>query len=268
MHLIDIGLNFTNAQFRNDVDQVWQTAQDVGVTQAIVTGTDVEESKAAYLQACAHAGLFSTAGVHPHDAKDVSENYINDLAALLSKDEVVAVGECGLDFNRNYSPPEQQERVFLEQLQLAKQTGLPLFLHERDAAERFLPCINEVFGDSEVQGVVHCFTGSSESLHAYLERGFYIGVTGWVCDERRGVLLQEQVKDIPEDRLLIETDSPFLLPRDLKPKPKSRRNEPKYLPHILARIAELRGQNPERLAESTRVNTMKLFALDRCASSQ
>lgn len=262
MQLIDIGLNFTNAQFRSDMDDVWTTAQAVGVTEAIITGTNVEESIQAYEITQRLNGLFSTAGVHPHDAKEVDADYLEQLSMLLEKPHVVAVGECGLDFNRNYSPPDQQERVFIEQLQLAKKTSLPLFLHERDAAERFLPCVNDVFAEADVSGVVHCFTGDTQALKSYLDRGFYIGITGWICDERRGQSLQEQVQYIPDDRLLIETDSPFLLPRDLTPKPKSRRNEPKYLPHILQTIAGLRQQPVATLAECTRLNTLKLFALD------
>lgn len=268
MQLIDIGLNFTNAQFRTDVAQVWLEAQQAGVTQAIVTGTSVAESEAAWQLTQALSGLFSTAGIHPHDAKDVPEDFIERLTALLAKESVVAVGECGLDFNRNYSPQDAQESVFLAQLSLAQQTQLPLFLHERDAAERFLPCINDVFSTTAVKGVVHCFTGDTQALKSYLDRGFYIGVTGWICDERRGELLQQQVSYIPQDRLLIETDSPFLLPRDLSPKPKSRRNEPKYLVHILQRIAELRQQSAQELADCIWANTVKLFALDTSTKSQ
>lgn len=263
MALIDIGLNLTNSQFKNDVEQVWQEAQANGVSDAILTGTNVRGSQQAYAFTAQMSGLFSTAGVHPHDAKDVDDQYLDDLEKLLQEDRVVAVGECGLDFNRDFSPRNVQETVFLEQLSLAQKFELPLFLHERDASERFLPCINDVFGVKPVAGVVHCFTGDTESLTRYLDRGFYIGITGWICDERRGQRLQEQIKLIPQDRLLIETDSPFLLPRDLKPKPKSRRNEPKYLPHILQRIAELTQRDVDVLAECTRANTLKLFALDR-----
>lgn len=268
MALIDIGLNLTNSQFKNDVEQVWQEAQANGVSEAILTGTNVRGSQQSYALTTQMSGLFSTAGVHPHDAKDVDDQYLDDLEKLLREDRVVAVGECGLDFNRDFSPRNVQEAVFLAQLSLAEKVGLPLFLHERDASERFLPCINDVFGMNPVAGVVHCFTGDTESLTRYLDRGFYIGITGWICDERRGERLREQIKFIPQDRLLIETDSPFLLPRDLKPKPKSRRNEPKYLPHILQRIAELTQRDVDVLAECTRANTLKLFALDRLVESQ
>jgi TatD DNase family protein len=170
------------------------------------------------------------------------------------------VGETGLDFNRDFSPRPTQVTVFETQLQLAAKTGKPLFLHERDAFDTQYDILKNQ-RNTISNAVVHCFTGKESELRAYLDLGLYIGITGWICDERRGQELQRIVRYIPDDRLLIETDGPYLLPRDLRPRPKSRRNEPRYLPHIASRIAELRQQSPEFIEEQTRKNTITCFDL-------
>ncbi len=259
MSLVDIGLNLTSSQFNKDRDAVISRALSAGVSQFILTGTDVSESQFAFELTDTFPSTYSTAGVHPHDAKSVSQEYLIELKALLQHDKVVAIGECGLDFNRNYSPPDVQERVFAEQLALTADISKPLFMHERDASERFCQIFDE--HASGKPGVVHCFTGSKKALMSYLDRGLYIGITGWLCDERRGGELRELVSYIPSDRLLVETDAPWLLPRDLKPKPASRRNEPAYLPHIVQAIASLTNQSVESVTCSTAENSRALFQL-------
>lgn len=258
--LFDIGLNLTSKRFRNDLDEVLQRALDAGVHGMLLTGCNAEESEKA-LELCTRfpKHLFATAGTHPHDASGCDEAAFARIEALAAEPQVRAIGECGLDFNRNYSPPEIQEEVFRQHLQLARSTGKPLFLHERDAAERFLAILDEESGP--FHGVVHCFTGESEAMQAYLERGFYIGITGWICDERRGAHLQALVPEIPADRLLIETDAPYLTPRTLKPTPKGGRNEPAFLPHIADFIAECRNESPAALAATTSSNAERLFGL-------
>jgi len=204
--------------------------------------------------------FFSTAGVHPHYSNEYSDQVHKTLNKLYTHDKVIAVGECGLDFNRNFSTPEQQQHAFQQQLDLAKKVQLPVFLHQRDAHDMFLGIMKNHMS-SLVGGVAHCFTGNKDQMRDYLDLGLYIGITGWICDERRGHDLQEAINFLPADRMLIETDAPYLLPRDLKPKPKSRRNEPMYLGHVLETIARLRSEDKHTLAETTKENTFKLFNL-------
>lgn len=257
--LVDIGLNLSSSRYAQDRDEVLRRGQAAGVSHFILTGTNLAESQMVVRLAQAHSPhCLATVGVHPHEASSLDEAVLEQLSALLRQPGVVAVGETGLDFNRNYSPLEAQERAFLQQIELAGETGLPLFLHERDASARMLELLRAT-RDSWQGGVLHCFTGSREALFAYLDLGLYIGITGWVCDERRGQELQQLVKEIPQDRLLLETDGPYLLPRDLPQPPKDKRNEPMYLPHIAATVARLRGESVEELAAYATENTQRLF---------
>lgn len=227
----------------------------------IVTGTDPDCSTDALTLCTEHDDcLFSTAGVHPHYAKHWNDEVATRLRDLLNHPRVVAVGETGLDFNRDFSPRPAQQQAFEAQLALAIETNKPLFLHERDAFETQYTIL-KAYRSEFSNAVIHCFTGNETALKAYLDLGLYIGITGWICDERRGQELQQLVRYIPDDRLLIETDGPYLLPRDLKPKPKSRRNEPKFLPHIAQTIAKLREQNLTELVQQTRANTIHCFNL-------
>lgn len=198
--------------------------------------------------------------MHPHDAKSVEDLSLPAIRALASRPEVVAIGECGLDFNRDFSPRPQQEAVFEAQLMLAAELKMPVFLHCRDAHERFL-AILKPYMDKLPAAVLHCFTGSEAELNECLAAGLYIGITGWVCDDRRGEELRDIVPLIPDDRLMVETDAPYLLPRTLRPKPKSSRNEPCYLPHIVGEIAMLRGQDTEQLITQTTLNSRRFFGL-------
>lgn len=259
--MIDIGLNLSHESFKPDLAAVIQRALDSGVTQGILTGASQQGSIDAFEMTNAYPKLFySTAGVHPHYSNEYTAEVHKTLEDLLEHDKVVAVGECGLDFNRNFSTPTEQEHAFRQQLEIAKDTQLPVFLHQRDAHDLFLEIINDNINEIS-GGVAHCFTGNKDQMKDYLDLGLYIGITGWVCDERRGHDLQEAIKYIPADRILIETDAPYLLPRDLKPKPKSRRNEPMHLRHILETISRLRGEDAEELATITVENTKNLFKI-------
>lgn len=260
--LIDIGVNLTNNRFERDLPDVLSRAKDSNVGQIIVTGTNVKESQQALLlcQQEWPIELYCTVGVHPHDADHVSDSYLDHLATLAAHKNVVAIGECGLDFNRNFSTPAGQEKVFTQQLQLASDIGKPVFLHQRDAFPRWQQLLKPF--TQKISGLVsHCFTGSYDELMATLDLGCYIGITGWVCDERRGRDLFDIVKHIPLDRLMIETDAPYLTPRTIKPKPKSSRNEPAYLPYVLKQVA-LAYELPEHeIAGFASDNSRRVFGL-------
>lgn len=253
----DIGVNLTNSRFSDDLVLVLQRAEEVGVDGMLITGTSELESKAALELARRYPRMcYSTAGVHPHDAASVSDNFVSVLRQLASEEQVKAIGECGLDFNRNYSPPDKQIEVFESHLVLASELELPLFLHERDAFEQQTQMLAQV---ANLHGVAHCFTGTTEQMMAYLELGLYIGVTGWLCDAKRGQSLREAVLELPLERLLIETDAPFLTPKDLPGK--VRRNEPCYLPHIAQAIADIKGVEAFEVAHASSVNAQHLFKL-------
>ncbi|MDI1302900.1 MAG: TatD family hydrolase [bacterium] len=257
--LIDIGLNLGSPRYESDRDAVLARGLDAGVSHFILTGTSLRESAEAIRLARVHAPhCLATAGIHPHEASTLDAAGLESLRALLRQPGVVAVGETGLDFNRNFSTPAEQEQAFVAQIGLAEESGLPLFLHERDASERMTEILQSHRG-SWSDGVLHCFTGNRQALHDYLDMGLYIGITGWVCDERRGRELQELVKEIPGERLLLESDGPYLLPRDLPQPPRDKRNEPMYLPHIAATVARLRGVSVEALGKQTSANAKRLF---------
>ncbi len=259
MELVDIGVNLAHRSFAGDREAVIGRALAAGVRTMLVTGTNLRASQEALRLAEGHPGaLYATAGVHPHDAKHCDAHTIAGLRALALAPSVVAIGECGLDFNRDFSPRPVQVEWFRKQLELAKELGLPLFLHERDAATAFLEVLDAV-APEPAQVVVHCFTGDGPTLQQYLRRGYNIGVTGWICDERRGEHLRALVRTIPLDRLLVETDAPFLTPRDLRPKPAAGRNEPAFLPHVLRAIANARGEAPEAVAAATTRNARRVF---------
>jgi TatD DNase family protein len=257
--LIDIGANLTHESFTADREEVLQRAVAAGVTRMLVTGSSVAGSTAAIHLAQQHPALLrATAGVHPHHASELDQDAYALLQQLLRSPQVLAVGECGLDFFRNFSPPQAQEQAFRMQLELARQLDKPVFLHQRDAHEPFLALLREC-GIGARGGVAHCFTADVGEARVYLDLGLHLGITGWICDERRGAHLREVVRFIPPDRLLVETDAPYLLPRDLRPKPRTRRNEPAYLPHIVEVIAHHRGEDPVQVARVTTANALRLF---------
>jgi TatD DNase family protein len=257
--LVDIGINFAHDSFDIDRDTVAERAEQVGVTHFLITGSSVASTQRAIELVRERPDRYRcTAGVHPHHASEVDDAAVAALRTFAQAPEVVAVGECGLDYFRNFSPHEDQRRAFHRQLEIAAEVGKPVFLHQRDAHDDFLAIMREHRVEL-TGGVAHCFTAGLAEARAYLELDLYIGITGWICDERRGRHLLEVVRYIPADRLLIETDAPYLLPRDLNPMPKNRRNEPMYLPHVLETIARARGESADTLGPITTRNASALF---------
>jgi TatD DNase family protein len=259
--VIDIGVNLMHPSFDRDREAVVSAAEAAGVSPLVITGTSVKDSRKAAEYAALHPGkLYATAGVHPHDAKTCNHSTLAALRELTARDAVVALGECGLDYNRDFSPRPAQREWFEKQAVLAVELGMPLFLHERDASEDFAAILR---ASGAVSMVVHCFTGTEAELERYLELGAYIGVTGWICDERRGQHLRSLVRRIPSNRLLIETDAPFLLPRDLGVNGlgRSGRNESRFLRHIVHTIALCLDKDEEQVARETRENTCRFFGI-------
>ena len=260
--MIDIGANLTNKAFDADLPAVIDRATQAGVERIIVTGTDLESSAAAVELCASHAPrLYCTVGVHPHDAANATGAWLEELQRLARSPWVRAIGETGLDFNRNYSPHPAQHAVFDAQLELAGRLSLPVFVHDRDTGAAVADHLAR-HRTRLAAVVVHCFTGDAKELSRYLELDCHIGITGWICDERRGLELQRLVAQIPEERLLIETDAPYLLPRTLTPRPRSRRNEPAFLVWIARTIAQARGQSVEEVCRITSDNARRVFALD------
>lgn len=244
---------------RFDADEVIQRAKDAGVDKLCIITTHPKEWESAialynqYPNECCY-----TIGVHPHNAKDVSEKDYPLLRELAQQEGCVAIGECGLDFNRNFSPQPVQRDVFEEQLKIAADVNLPVYLHERDAFSEQLSLLTRYMPNIK-GGIAHCFTGSTEQVKQYLALGLYIGVTGWVCDEKRGEELRDAVKHIPLNRLVLETDAPYLFPKTLRPR--NRNNEPAFLPHIGQQLAEYLQVDTEKLRISSYANTCELFSL-------
>jgi TatD DNase family protein len=261
IELIDVGVNLTNKSLLQDVDAVMQRAENAGVKQMVVTGTSITQSRQA-IGLCKRfpRQLVSTCGIHPHHASEWNASSLSDLKTMAQLQCVRAIGETGLDFNRNYSLPSAQEFAFQQQMELAVSLNMPLFCHQRDAHRRFVEMLGE-YRDDISRLVVHCFTDSREALMDYLDLDCYIGITGWICDERRGLDLQQLVKLVPDERLLLETDAPYLLPRNIEPRPSSRINEPAYLPHILEQVAFHQGKTAKLLARQSLHNSRTFFAL-------
>lgn len=261
MELFDIGANLGHDSFAQDLTDVLARAREAGVTQIVVTGASREGSPRALQLARQHPGfLHATAGIHPHHALEYTEECDVEMRALHAHAEVLAVGECGLDYFRDLSPRPAQRKAFERQLQLASELKKPLFLHQRDAHEDFIAMMKDFQGQIG-KAVVHCFTGTKKELFDCLDNDFYIGITGWLCDERRGLHLREIVKNIPANRLMIETDAPYLLPRSVKPMPSHRRNEPMYLKHIVEELAKDRNETPEQAALQSTQTAREFFGL-------
>lgn len=261
MQLVDIGANLGHESFRHDFDAVLQRAAAHGVQRMIVTGASREGSEHALALAHAYPGvLWTTAGVHPHHAAEYDEATDARLRELAQDPAVRAVGETGLDYHRNYSPRDAQLAAFERQLRIAAELGKPLFLHQREAHGDFVALLKR-WRDKLPAAVVHCFTDTREALHDYLALDCHIGITGWICDERRGTHLRKLVKEIPAHRLMIETDAPYLLPRTVRPQPAHRRNEPMYLAHICAEIARERGESVDTVATNSTATAQRFFGL-------
>ncbi len=261
MELFDIGANLGHDNFAQDLPDVLARARDAGVVQMVVTGASREGSPKALQIAQQHPEfLYATAGVHPHHALEYTQECDVEMRALHAHAEVLAVGECGLDYFRDLAPRPAQRKAFERQLQLALELQKPLFLHQRDGHDDFMAMMKN-FNGKLGKAVVHCFTGTRKELFDYLDADFYIGITGWLCDERRGLHLREIVSNIPANRLMIETDAPYLLPRSVKPMPSHRRNEPMYLKHIVEELAKDRSQSVEQTALQSTQTARQFFGL-------
>jgi TatD DNase family protein len=250
--LVDIGINLGHDSFDADRAAVIARARAVGVVQMIITGASALGSRQAI-------ALAREAPQH-FFASELDEEQLAEIESLARQPEVVAVGECGLDYFRDLSPRDVQQRAFHQQLELAGRVGKPVFLHERAAHDDFVSIVRE-HRRCLVGGVAHCFTGTAEQLHRYLDLDLGIGITGWICDERRGAHLLPLLRGIPAAALHLETDAPYLLPRDLKPRPASRRNEPMHLRHIAAIVAQARGETLQHLAATATAASRALFKL-------
>jgi TatD DNase family protein len=264
--LVDIGANLAHASFDGDREAVLGRARRAGVAAMIVTGSTLDDTENAVALCRRHPEMLrATAGVHPHHATTLRDADSGRLAALLADPMVVAAGECGLDYFRNFSPPAEQRRAFALQLGIAEAAGKPLFLHQRDAHADFVAMLRSHPG-AAARGVLHCFSGGPDEVEDCLTLGLHVGITGWICDERRGHALREAAPRVPVDRLMLETDAPYLLPRTLTPKPAHRRNEPAFLPVVLAETARCRGEKPADLAASATANACRFFGLTLRAS--
>jgi len=260
--VIDIGANLTSKSFERDLPAVIDRAAAAGVDTLVVTGTSLAGSRAAadLAERTTRAALYATAGVHPHRAVEATGDWLVKLRALARRARVVALGECGLDFNRDFSPRSDQIRCFRAQLELAAELRLPVFLHERDAHDTFVGILRE-HRPALHGAVVHCFTGPRAELDTYLSLDLHVGITGWICDERRGRDMVALVPAIPERRLMIETDAPYLLPRSMPSPPGDRRNEPAFLRYVLEAVAAARREDPEATAAATSATARAFFAL-------
>ncbi|MEM9194788.1 MAG: TatD family hydrolase [Myxococcota bacterium] len=258
--LVDIGVNLTHRSFSPDLAEVLERSRKAKVEQLVITGTSLDASKdGLQLAELRRDMLHATTGVHPHDAKSWNDASLPTLETLAQHELAVAVGECGLDYHRDFSPRDAQRRCFEAQLELAVGLDLPVFLHERAAHEDFLATLKR-YRPRLRAAVVHCFTGSSRELDAYLDLDLHIGITGWICDDRRGAHLRPLMPKVGADRLMIETDAPFLKPR-VRGLGKGRRNEPAFLPYVLAEVATAKGQPAEQLAAETTATAREFFQL-------
>lgn len=257
MPWFDAGVNLLDRRF--NAQEVVARALEAGVSRLCIITTHPNE----WLPAVSLHQQFPevccfTLGIHPHNAKDAVAHDFERLRELAQLPGAVAIGECGLDFNRNFSPKPVQLSVFEAQLQIASELEMPVYLHERDAFNEQFACLDNMRGKL-VGGIAHCFTGNKDALDAYLSLGLYIGVTGWVCDEIRGLDLRSAVSHIPLNRLILETDAPYLFPKTLRPR--KRNNEPAFLPHIAEQLSDLLKVSSEKLRDNSYVNACRLFSL-------
>ena len=265
--LVDIGLNLAHDSFDHDRADVVAAAVACGVRHMVITGSTLDSTRRAIDLVRTDPAVFrATAGVHPHHASELRQDDLPHLRELLAAPEVGAAGECGLDYFRNFSSHADQERAFRWQLELAVDSGKPVFLHQRDGHDAFVAILKDYL-PRLAGGVAHCFTGDGRELRDCLDLGLSIGITGWICDERRGHHLRELVREIPLDRLLVESDAPYLLPRDLQPRPAHRRNEPKFLPHVVKVIASCRGEVFSTVAAATTRNALKFFGFGNAVAT-
>ena len=254
--MFDIGANLTSSHFSKDLDVVLNDSLTAGVEKICITSSNLDDVENAKKISEKYKNLYYSVGFHPHNAKDFKIEFLKDMSVYLNDPKAICLGEMGLDFNRNFSSKEEQILCFESQLSLANSISKPLFLHQRDAHEEFLSVLDNHKFNQKL--IVHCFTGNLSELEEYLKRDFYIGITGWVCDLKRGKDLRECINQIPEDKLLIETDSPYLSPRK-----KIRRNEPKFLIDVAEEVATLRNETKESIINSSYENSLNFFNLHR-----
>lgn len=260
MRLFDSHSHIDDHCYDNDLDQVLARAREAGVHGIMIAGINPITSARAISIAEANPGIITSVGVHPHDASDCSESAMETLKNLAHHACVKAWGEMGLDFNRMFSPAPVQEQWLEAQIQAAFDLELPMIFHERDSNGRFLEILKSS-GSKKLRGVVHCFSGTREEMFAYLDLGLSIGITGILTIQQRGQLLRELAVLIPDDRLLIETDAPYLTPSPEKNR--IRRNEPAFVRSVFLKLAELKKADPEILAETLWNNTCSLFGVPK-----
>ena len=260
MHEIaDIACNFTSERFNKDLDEVISRAMTNKITKfGLICSQldDVEKLLNIYSQYS--NDIFFTIGVHPHHAKEINDEYLKKLKEVVNNNNPHAIGETGLDFFRNLSTYEEQIYAFEEQIKIAIDNNKPLFLHQRDSHDDFIKILRKYSSDIS-KAVVHCFTGTQEQLDDYLDLDCYIGVTGWICDEKRNIELRKTIKNIPLSKIMVETDCPYLIPKNLPHKPKNNRNEPSNLNHIISEVATLMEIDEENLRKQTFENTINFF---------
>ncbi len=258
MRLFDSHAHIDDISFNGDFTQTMERADAAGVKAVMVVGINLKTVQKALKLVEKHANLFTSVGVHPHDANTCTEEVMSSLKTLARHEKVKAWGETGLDFNRMHSPVDVQEKWFISQIEAADETHLPMIFHERDSRGRLLEILKSM-DNKKRQGVIHCFSGTREEMFQYLDLGYHIGITGIVTLQKRGQYLRELVPHIPQDRLLIETDAPYLTPAPMKNK--TRRNEPAFVAAVLNKIADIRNNDPHELAEVIWNNTLKLYKI-------
>jgi len=259
MNIFDSHCHLDDKTYSRDLEKVLQRARSAGVTRMMTIGINKRTSALAVSLAQSHTGVYASVGVHPHDVKNCDESILQDLIILSKNKEVRAWGEIGLDFNRMYSPGKDQEKWFRRQLEIAERLDLPMIFHERDSHGRFLEMLKNNCGNN-INGVVHCFSGNHVELDHYLELGLHIGITGIITMKSRGTPLREMVPLIPANRLLVETDAPYLTPSPERNR--SRHNETAFVKSVLLKLAEARKEDPADLAQVVWENTNRLYRIN------
>lgn len=253
--LIDSHVHLDDKRFNRDRDNIINSLKDNGIEMVINIGADLQTSIASVSLAEKYQNVYAVVGVHPHSAKEVDNSTIEILKSFASREKVVAIGEIGLDYHYDNSPRDVQRKWFVEQLKLAKEVNLPVVIHTREAAQETFEILKEA-QDGTLRGVLHCYSGSVEMALEYIKLGFYISIAGPVTFNNSRVL-KEVVKAVPLDKLLVETDCPYLTPEPNRGK----RNEPAYVKYVAGEIADIKGISFEELAKATNDNTKELFKI-------
>ena len=258
MKLFDSHCHLDDRAYDRDIDAVIKRMNDAGVAGAMIVGTTKKRSIKAVSMAESIPCLYASVGIHPHDAKDCSEKILQFLVNLAKSHRVRAWGEIGLDFNRMFSSREDQEKWFIRQLEIASELDLPVIYHERDSNGRLIEILTTYLKKGQ-KGVIHCFSGNKTELIQYLDLGLYIGIAGIVTIKGRGADLRKLVSTIPAERILVETDAPYLTP--VPEKNQTRRNEPAFVRSVLLKLAEVRSEDPGYLADKIWENTCRLYGI-------